>query len=154
MIIDDSGQVVWFHPLRGPYGRAMNFETQTYQGRDVLTWGQTPGEYKIFDDSYHEIARFKAANGYDGDHHEFLLSPQHTPVLGECMCAMALSTPEYQGSTELPTCLTPSRSLVVSRAAKLLGYRFWGSLVNFLSLMRDGLACSRLASRRYPRRAE
>jgi hypothetical protein len=43
---------------------------------------------------------------------------------------------------------------VVSRAAKLLGYRFWGSLVNFLSLMRDGLACSRLASRRYPRRAE
>jgi hypothetical protein len=113
MIIDDSGQVVWFHPLRGPYGRAMNFETQTYQGRDVLTWGQTPGEYKIFDDSYREIARFKAANGYDGDHHEFLLSPQHTPVLGECMCAMALSTPEYQGSTELPTCLTPSRSLVI-----------------------------------------
>jgi hypothetical protein len=81
MIIDDRGQVVWFHPLRGPYGRAMNFETQTYQGRDVLTWGQTPGEYKIFDDSYREIARFKAANGYDGDHHEFLLSPQDTALI-------------------------------------------------------------------------
>jgi hypothetical protein len=38
MIIDDRGQVVWFHPLRGPYERAMNFETQTYQGRDVLSW--------------------------------------------------------------------------------------------------------------------
>ena len=63
MIIDDRGQVVWFYPLRGPYGRAMNFETQTYQGRDVLTWGQTPGEYKIFDASYREIARFTAANG-------------------------------------------------------------------------------------------
>src|SRR5918997_931250 len=48
MIIDDRGQVVWFYPLRGPYGRAMNFETQTYQGRDVLTWGQTPGEYTIY----------------------------------------------------------------------------------------------------------
>src|ERR671920_627277 len=49
MIIDDRGQVVWFHPLRGPYGRTMNFEAQAYQGRDVLTWGQTPGEYVIFD---------------------------------------------------------------------------------------------------------
>jgi hypothetical protein len=81
MIIDDSGQVVWFHPLRGPYGRAMNFEPQTYQGTDVLTWGQTPGEYKIFDDSYREIARFTAANGYNGDHHEFLLSPQDTALI-------------------------------------------------------------------------
>jgi hypothetical protein len=26
MIIDDRAQVVWFHPLRGPYGRTMNFE--------------------------------------------------------------------------------------------------------------------------------
>src|SRR5215207_9904319 len=81
MIIDDSGQVVWFHPLRGPYERAMNFETQTYQGRDVLTWGQTPGEYVIFDASYREIARFTAANGYDGDHHEFLISPQDTALI-------------------------------------------------------------------------
>jgi hypothetical protein len=81
MIIDDRGQVVWFHPLRGPYGRAMNFETQTYQGRDVLTWGQTPGEYVIFDSSYREIARFTAANGYNGDHHEFLISPQDTALI-------------------------------------------------------------------------
>ncbi len=81
MIIDDSGQVVWFRPLRGPYGRAMNFETQTYQGRDVLTWGQTPGEYVIFDATYHEIARLTAANGYNGDHHEFLISPQDTALI-------------------------------------------------------------------------
>jgi Arylsulfotransferase (ASST) len=81
MIIDDRGQVVWFHPLRGPYGRTMNFETQNYQGRDVLTWGQTPGEYVIFDASYREIARFTAANGYNGDHHEFLISPQDTALI-------------------------------------------------------------------------
>jgi hypothetical protein len=81
MIIDDSGQVVWFHPLRGPYGRTMNFETQTYQGREVLTWGQTPGEYLIFDDSYRELASFGAANGYNGDHHEFLISPQDTALI-------------------------------------------------------------------------
>src|ERR687894_2757863 len=81
MILDDRGQVVWFYPLRGPYGRAMSFETQTYQGRDVLTWGQTPGEYVIFDSSYREIARFRAANGYNRDHHEFLISPQDTALI-------------------------------------------------------------------------
>src|SRR5215204_1789702 len=81
MIIDDRGQVVWFLPLRGQYGRTMNFESQTYQGRDVLTWGQTPGVYVIFDASYREIARFTAANGYNGDHHEFLISPQDTALI-------------------------------------------------------------------------
>jgi Arylsulfotransferase (ASST) len=81
MIIDDRGQVVWFRPLRGPFGRTMNFGTQTYKGREVLTWGQTPGEYIIFDSSYREIAGFKAANGYNGDHHEFLISPQDTALI-------------------------------------------------------------------------
>src|ERR687889_1885747 len=81
LIVDDRGQVVWFHPLRGPYGRTMNFEAQTYQGRDVLTWGQTPGEYVIFDSSYREIARFTAANGYNGDHHEFLITPEDTALI-------------------------------------------------------------------------
>ena len=47
-----------------------------------------------------------------------------------------------------PTCLTLLRSLVVSRAAKLLGCRLKGSLANFLPPTTDGLACSRLASRR------
>jgi hypothetical protein len=48
------------------------------------------------------------------------------------MCAVAQNTSEHQGSAELPTCLTLLRSLVVSRAAKLLGRRFLGSLANFL----------------------
>jgi hypothetical protein len=81
MIIDDRGQVVWFHPLRGSYVRTMNFQTQTYQGTDVLTWGQTPGKYVIFDSSYREIAPFTAANGHNGDHHEFLISPQDTALI-------------------------------------------------------------------------
>src|SRR5215211_5949563 len=91
MIIDDRGQVVWFHPLRGSYGRTMNFEAQTYQGTDVLTWGQTPGVYVIFDASYREIARFTAANGYNGDHHEFLISPQDTALV----FSRLLRTPAY-----------------------------------------------------------
>ena len=51
LIIDDRGQVVWFRPLLNTSGRAMNFQVQTYRGKPVLTWGETPGKYVIFDDS-------------------------------------------------------------------------------------------------------
>jgi outer membrane protein assembly factor BamB len=81
MVFDDRGEVVWFRPLSGRHGRAMNFEVQTYRGRDVLTWGETAGEYVICDSSYREIARLSAGHGYDGDHHEFLISPQDTALI-------------------------------------------------------------------------
>jgi len=81
LVIDDSGEVVWFRPLLNSTGRAMNFEVQTYKGETVLTWGETPGEYVIFDRSYREIARFTAEGGYNGDHHEFLISPQDTALI-------------------------------------------------------------------------
>ncbi|MBD0253458.1 MAG: hypothetical protein ICV31_03070, partial [Rubrobacter sp.] len=61
MIVDDRGQVVWFRPLRSESGRVMNFEVQNYRGEPVLTWGETPGEYVIYDSSYREIARLTAA---------------------------------------------------------------------------------------------
>ena len=88
LIIDNKGQVVWFRPLRRASRRAMDFWTQTYRGESVLTWTESPlgretvSEYVIFDSSYHEIARITPANGYDdGDHHEFLISPQDTALL-------------------------------------------------------------------------
>jgi hypothetical protein len=81
LTVDDGGQAVWFRPLQGTSGRAMNFEMQTYRGEPVLTWGETPGQYVIFDRSYREIARFGAANGFNGDHHEFLISPQDTALI-------------------------------------------------------------------------
>ena len=81
LTVDDEGQVVWFRPLQDASGRAMNFGAQTYRGEPVLTWGETPGVYVIFDSSYREIARFGAANGHNGDHHEFLISPQDTALI-------------------------------------------------------------------------
>ena len=82
LIVDDHGQVVWFHPLASKYGRPMDFKMQYYRGRRVLTWVEmVTGEYVVFDDSYRKIARFKAANGYSGDHHEFLISPQDTALI-------------------------------------------------------------------------
>jgi outer membrane protein assembly factor BamB len=81
LILDDRGQVVWFRPLRGMRGRAMNLKVQTYRGRAVLTWGETPSEYVILDGSYRQIASLRAGNGYNGDHHEFLISPQDTALI-------------------------------------------------------------------------
>jgi hypothetical protein len=84
MIIDDVGQLVWF----GKYRSARDFKLQYYHGRPVLTWwegkvtaGHGVGEYVIFDDSYHEIARVRAGNGYRGDLHEFLITPEDTALL-------------------------------------------------------------------------
>ena len=84
MIIDDHGHLVWF----GKYHSARDFRAQRYRGTPVLTWwegrvvqGHGVGEYVIFDGSYREIARVRAGNGYKGDLHEFLITPQDTALL-------------------------------------------------------------------------
>jgi hypothetical protein len=84
MIIDDQGELVWF----GRYRSARDFKMQYYKGGPVLTWwegkvtaGHGVGEYVIFDDSYREIARVRAGNGYRGDLHEFLITPEDTALL-------------------------------------------------------------------------
>ena len=82
LIVDDAGQVVWFHPL--PQGAA-DFRVQRYRGRPVLTWwqgvstkGVGRGRYEIFDTSYRRIAEVRAGHGLAGDEHEFLLTPRGT----------------------------------------------------------------------------
>src|SRR5215203_2111188 len=84
MIVDDQGQLVWYSKYRS----ARDFKVQRYRGRPVLSWwegrvvaGHGVGEYVIFDDSYREIARVRAGNGYQGDLHEFLITPQGTALL-------------------------------------------------------------------------
>jgi hypothetical protein len=88
MIVDDSGQPVWFRPLQNKDERAMDFKVQRYRGEPVLTWwegrvvgGHGFGEYVIADNSYREIKRVQAGNGYKGDHHEFLITPQDTALI-------------------------------------------------------------------------
>jgi Arylsulfotransferase (ASST) len=86
MIVDDGGQVVWFRPMHGDV-RAMDCKVQRYRGEPVLTFyegvGTTygRGEYVVLDSSYREVRRVRAGNGYQGDHHEFLITPQETALL-------------------------------------------------------------------------
>jgi hypothetical protein len=86
LILDDGGQVVWFHPL--PTNGVTDFRVQTYRGRRVLTWwqGQSEegigdGHYVIMDDRYRRIAGVQAGNGLEGDIHEFLITPDDTALI-------------------------------------------------------------------------
>src|SRR5215208_7370107 len=87
MILDNDGQPVWLRLLQNEDVDAMNFKVQTYKGEPVLTWweghhtGYGQGEYVIYDHSYREIKRFGAGNGYEGDHHEFLITPEDTALI-------------------------------------------------------------------------
>jgi hypothetical protein len=86
MIVDNKGEVVWFYPLLSEERDVMDFKVQRYLGEDVITYwegthtGYGQGEYVILNSSYEEVGRVSARNGYRGDHHEFLISPQDTAL--------------------------------------------------------------------------
>jgi hypothetical protein len=88
MIVDDSGNLVWFDPL--PAGtEATNLQVQQYEGKPVLTWwqGYIPpqgfgqGEEVIANSSYRQIMKFPAGNGLPADLHDFDITPQNTALL-------------------------------------------------------------------------
>ena len=84
MIVDDHGQIMWFHPMHRKGVQAMNFKAQSYRGEPVLTWWQGMlgfGECMILDSSYREIGRVRPGNGYRADIHEFLITSQDTALL-------------------------------------------------------------------------
>ena len=82
MLLDPSGNLLWFQPL--PANQlATDFRVQQYQGQPVLTWwqgftnnGSGRGEGVIYNTSYQQIATVQAGNGIQGmDLHEFLVTP-------------------------------------------------------------------------------
>ena len=86
-ILDSQGKVVWFHAI--PQGQtAADFRTQTYRGKQVLTWWQGTGlgglahgtDY-IYDDEYNQIATVEAGNDLSADGHEFLITPWNTALI-------------------------------------------------------------------------
>ena len=85
-ILDDHGNVVWFKPLDVP---AIDFRVQRYLGKPVLTWwegtisqqGVGQGELVVVDQTYTEIARVRAGNGFHVDVHEHLLTANGTAIV-------------------------------------------------------------------------
>jgi hypothetical protein len=87
MIIDDTGKLVWFHPI-GDGNLATDFRVQSYEGKPVLTWwegrlftGDGAGTGVIYDTSYRRIASVRAGNGYPFDLHEFTITPRGTALI-------------------------------------------------------------------------
>ena len=87
MIVDDEGRPVWFRAAPPGEPDTMAFRAQSYKGKPVITWwegihaGFGEGEYVIFDDTYREVKRLRAGNGYLGDHHEFLITTDDTALI-------------------------------------------------------------------------
>jgi hypothetical protein len=88
MIFEDTGQLVWFHPV--PRGtEATNLQVQQYEGQPVLTWwqGYIPpqgfgqGEEVIANSSYEEIAHVHAGNGFKADLHDFRIDSANDTAL-------------------------------------------------------------------------
>ena len=85
MIVDQAGNLIWFHPLAADVD-ATNLQPQRFDGKTVLTWWQGriiklgfgEGEDEIYSTSYQPIARVLAGNGYRADLHQFMLTPSGT----------------------------------------------------------------------------
>jgi len=99
LIIDSSGNPIWFRPLSSPNLMNTDFRVQTYKCKRVLTFWQgtlatppaytnapggssEPGScYYILDKSYRVIANVTAQRDYTSDIHEFLITPRNTALI-------------------------------------------------------------------------
>jgi hypothetical protein len=86
MILDTSGDLVWFKPLPGLSEIPFNFRVQTYKGRPTLTWFQGAvvdahgaGHYVLADNTYQQIGQV-VSTGYPCDLHEFIITPEDTAL--------------------------------------------------------------------------
>lgn len=99
LIVDNTGNPVWFRPLSSPNLMNTDFRMQKLDGKPVLTFWQgtlatppaytnapggssEPGScYYILDQSYAVIQTVSAQKGFTSDIHEFLLTPRNTALL-------------------------------------------------------------------------
>jgi Arylsulfotransferase (ASST) len=88
MILDSSGNLVWFHAL--PAGDfATDFRVQQFAGKPVLAWWQGhilsvgfgQGVEVLYDSAYHRVGEIRAGNGFHADLHELQITPAGTAWL-------------------------------------------------------------------------
>ncbi len=88
MIVENNGQPIWFRPVQNEGDFSMDFKKQSYKGEPAVSWwegevvnGHGLGEWTVLDTSYREVARVRAGNGYQSDHHELLITPRGTALI-------------------------------------------------------------------------
>ncbi len=98
LILDNTGNPIWFRPLPSTNLQNADFRVQEYQGQSVLTWWQgtlalpptytnlPPGDpepgacYYIMDSHYRVIKTVTAQRGYTSDEHEFKITSRGTAL--------------------------------------------------------------------------
>lgn len=112
LIMDQSGNPVWFRPLDSIYIQNADFRVQSYQGKPVLTmWQGTisgtqsaspnlpagdpePGAYYlIINQNYDVVMKLAAQKGFTSDLHEFSLTDRNTALFTAVKQAPADLTP-------------------------------------------------------------
>jgi hypothetical protein len=117
LIIDNSGNPIWFRPLSGASLMNTDFRVQKLAGEPVLTFWQgtlaappaytdapsgssEPGScYYILDRNYRVIKTVSAQKGYTADVHEFLITPNDTALFLSTLAVPMDLTP-YGGPKE------------------------------------------------------
>jgi hypothetical protein len=86
LIARQDGDITWFNPVTS--GQVLDFNVQTYQGKQVLTWwhGETgatfgQGTCYIADSTYSHITPVQCGNGLKADMHEFNITSQGTALI-------------------------------------------------------------------------
>lgn len=127
MMFDDAGSLMWFHPTLPQ--TAMNFRAQSFRGKPVLTWwegksqkGVGVGVCVIVDQSYREIARFRAGHHRPADLHEFLLTPRGTALVMSTE-TRTLDLTRLGGKPRWPVIGTVVQELAVPSARVLFDWR-------------------------------
>jgi hypothetical protein len=91
LMVDEKGSPVWFKKVPDPATVAIDFKTQIYQNKPVVTWwegtiggtggqGVGQGEFVIADQNYKEITRVRAAGTEQADQHDFVITPKGTAL--------------------------------------------------------------------------
>lgn len=86
MILDETGELVWYAPPAIDASQPNDFKVQEWHGEPVLTWweGVTPvgygyGHSVIMNSAYERIAEVQVGNGFVGaDLHDLILTPRGT----------------------------------------------------------------------------
>ena len=89
LMLDNTGDVVWFGLPKVTTSMIYDFKVQHYRGEPVLTWmeGTTPsgfgaGHFVIANSAYERIAEFQVGNGFDGgDLHELMITSRDTALV-------------------------------------------------------------------------
>jgi hypothetical protein len=137
MIVDGTGQPVWFNPVVNPAWVA-NFQLTTYRNEPVIQWwqgvsdltgvgptGYGVGQGVIADGAYREVGRVVAANGRTLDMHELQVTSDGTALFMCSPQSVAMDLREVGGPRDGQVLETVIQEVEISSGRLLME---WNSL--------------------------